>query len=82
MLEQLTFVIGATLVHILSLANQCPNTFSIMLDTCLFCSICFVHNTFHSWSSDKLKQPSCILTEPFFIYCNCLRISVNYPHVN
>jgi len=25
---------------------------------------------------------SCILTEPFFIYCNCLRISVSYPHVN
>jgi len=25
---------------------------------------------------------SCILSEPFFIYCNCLRISVSYPHVN
>jgi len=24
---------------------------------------------------------SCILTEPFFIYCNCLRISVSYPRV-
>ena len=25
---------------------------------------------------------SCILTEPFFIYCNCLRNSVSYPHVD
>ena len=25
---------------------------------------------------------SCILTEPIFIYCNCLTISVSYPQVN
>jgi len=28
------------------------------------------------------NSTSCILSELFFIYCNCLRISVSYPRVN
>ena len=59
-----------------------------MVDAIRGCNYSIIHYyVFYSHMENSLllylaTSASCILTEPFFIYCNCLRNSVSYPHVN